>query len=1026
VLTFSLAPTLSPALASLVLGPLQFDAPAWLWLLPVLAGLALWIGRRSLAGLDGWTRWLALCVRLLVIAFLVGVLADPHWREESEDVSVTFVLDASRSVPVRTQAEIDRAVERLAGEKREAGDRAGIVTAARGAFVQGLPASGPTLVERRYVGEDDGSDLAAGARLALGVQARDAANRIVLVSDGNETAGSLLQVADSARAMGVPIDVVPIRYAHESEVVVEKLVAPAMARMGQTIDVRVILSATKETRGRLSLLMDGRPIDLDPDSQALSTIVDLKPGLNPLSVPVPDLPARPVEFRAVFEPLVSETGVVGDAIVENNEAIGVTFVSGEGRVLVVRDDPRESQAFVHALTQARIACEEVSAEEVPADLRTLSGYDAIVMMNQQSYLYSDAQQRALRQFVHDAGGGLIMTGGPDAFGAGGWIGSTLEDALPIRLDPPQKRQMPKGALVIVLDVSGSMESPVQGTNQSQLDLAVEASVLAAKTLSRLDEFGFVVFSGDFETVVPLTRNNDPAATARRIRSVGPQGGTNMFPAIDEAARMLRRTDAAQRHIIVLSDGQTMGDAQTGVTLAQKIAGDGITISTVAVGDGADAGLMGSLAQSGRGRSYIVAGGASIATLPKIFVKEAQTVRRSLIWEGEAFAPKLIAGASEPMRGVLGVPPVSGYVVAADREGLSIVSLRGKEDDPILAQWQYGLGKVVTYTSDVASRWGGAWVGWDGFRSFWEQHVRWAMRPGGDANVRVITENDGDSTRVIVEAFDQAGERVNFARFSGRIARPDGSGEDVTLAQAGPGRYLGSFRSDQAGSYILSLNYARMDEQGQLREGGVRAAVSRPYADEFRALSDNAAMLQQVAEITGGEVLSLDDPSANPWRRTGLTPPVALQSIWLLLTLIAIGLFIMDVGVRRVRIDVRAMARTLSRSLRAGEARGAEQMGALSRAKAQARARMAASAEASSNGVARESRRPEKVASRKFEASPEQLERTGDAPIVTSAPPPAPRANDDAKAGGTPKAPAAGEGLSRLMAAKKRAQEGIDE
>src|SRR5690606_29182502 len=125
-------------------------------------------------------------------------------------------------------------------------------------------------------------------------------------------------------------------------------------------------------------------------------------------------------------------------------------------------------------------------------------------------------------------------------------------------------------------------------------------------------------------------------------------------------------------------------------------------------------------------------------------------------------------------------PLSGYVVTAEREGLTQVTLRGKEGDPIAAQWQYGLGRVFAYTSDATTRWNPAWIGWDGFRQFWEQHMRWVMRPSGNANLRVTTEKQGDLTRLIVDAVDANGERLNFARFHGRLAAPDGSGKDIEL------------------------------------------------------------------------------------------------------------------------------------------------------------------------------------------------------------------------------------------------------
>src|SRR6185295_907245 len=142
--------------------------------------------------------------------------------------------------------------------------------------------------------------------------------------------------------------------------------------------------------------------------------------------------------------------------------------------------------------------------------------------------------------------------------------------------------------------------------------------------------------------------------------------------------------------------------------------------------------------------------------PQIFIKEAQTIRRSLINEAP-FTPKVLPVGTDAMRGISSVPMINGYVVAADRGGLSLVSLQSKEGDPILAQWQHGIGRVITYTSDASTKWNSHWVEWENFKAFWEQHIRWAMRPAGNANVRVATESKGETTLINVEALDAKGE-----------------------------------------------------------------------------------------------------------------------------------------------------------------------------------------------------------------------------------------------------------------------------
>ncbi|MEL7474090.1 MAG: hypothetical protein AAGK04_12300, partial [Planctomycetota bacterium] len=440
------------------LGPIHFDRPIWLLLIPVLVPLVILIARRSLSGLGGATAITAVSVRVLVILLLASAIAEPSLRREAQDVAVTVVLDASRSVPLPLQDRADAYFADAADEQKGERDRFGVITVAKDAIVQTLPTQLGQIVDRQFEGDKSATDLAAAVRLAMAVAPEDAASRIVIASDGNETAGSLLEAAAAAKAAGVPIDVLPLNYDFSAgEVILENLITPTSVRAGQTMSVRVVLRATRQTTGRLSILLNGEPFDLDPDSDAVSVIRTLEPGSNPFVLQVAPLGMRAQRIEAKFEPLQGADGApIGDFIAENNSGLAVTFVQGEGRVLIISETPQESAPLEDALDRANLDVVRIPSARAPSSLDEWNGYDAVILLNQQNYGFSEAQQQQLKQYVHDNGGGLVMVGGPDTFGAGGWIGSPLEDALPVQLDPPQKRQIPRGALAIVVH---SVEAP---------------------------------------------------------------------------------------------------------------------------------------------------------------------------------------------------------------------------------------------------------------------------------------------------------------------------------------------------------------------------------------------------------------------------------------------------------------------------------------------------------------------------------------------------------------------------------------
>ncbi len=997
-------------LAALILGPIELARPEWLVLGGVAAALVVLIGRKSLSAVGNASRRLALGVRLLVTALLTAALCEPAIRDESEKLAVTAVIDMSRSVPTAVQARAEAFVEEAAAVGRsERLDLLGAITVTREAKVQGLPSLAASDIDAQGIGSVDGTNLESAVRTALAVRPADAAYRLLLVTDGNETEGSLLAAAESARAQNVPVDVLPLTYRYDSEVIVEAVDTPATARMGEVVNARITVRATAPARGRLLLLANGEPIQLG-DGADLGVEVDLDAGTNTLLIPLALNRRGPQELEAVFEPI---DGAGGDVIAENNRASSITFFSGEGRVLVMASRPEDARRIVQALERERIGVDTVQPALGPNSLIEFNAYDAVVLCNVPSYDFSQQQLDAMKAYVEDSGGGLVMTGGPDAFGAGGWIGTPVEEVLPVQLDPPHSRRLPMGALAIVLDSSGSMYSPVAGTDATQIELAIEAAVAAVNTLSRFDEVTVIAFSGNYEIVVPLTRAADQAGIASRLRRMGPGCCTNMFPAVEAAFDELLGSAAGVRHIIVLSDGQTMGSNTEGIRLAGQIAARGGTVSTVAVGDSSNDTLMEGMANAAGGNFYPVFGAGSKTTLPQIFIKEAQTVKRSLIWEGEPFAPTLTGMPSTPMRGISGVPSLAGYVVTAERQdGLAVTTLRGPENDPILAQWQRGLGRVVAFTGDVTTRWATAWTQWQGFDSFWAEHIRWAMRPSGNAQARTRIETDGDRSTIIVDLTRDNGERVNFAAIVGRVSGPDGNAEGITLRQDGPGRYIASFEADDPGAYVVGLRYdAPATDTNRRTEGAIQAALTKPFTDEFRALQDNAALLRQVAERTGGRVLGDDPATADLWNRTGLAFPVAREPAFLAAVLLTLLAFLADVAVRRVRIDLAVVRRAAVKAFGRSASTAGESLESLKRAQARAQSRMSQADAKEAMHNARQ------AAATKFEADATQTStevELGDKPAAAVIEKPGPK----------PETPAENEdtGLSRLMKAKKRAQD----
>ncbi len=875
---------------------LEFERPEFLWLLVLLAPIAMlsWPSR----AFEGQGRWLAaLALRALVVVAMVGSLSVPSFRKESDAVATAFVLDQSGSVPPMVAADARRFAESLAASKARATDEAAFVHVARVAEIAAPASPSPAPVVNAYSGPRDATDLAAGVRRAVSILPPELAKRVVLVSDGNENAGSLLAEADLAAARGIPIDVVPLDFASTNEVLIESLRAPTRASAEQAIELRLAVRSQGFAEGTIFLRDTGALVDLDPDSPGDGLFVSLEPGVRTFVFPRQLAGAGTHRFEAIFEP----TSAADDRLDLNNRGTAVTIVEGAGRVLVIDGSGGiESAPLVDALAQASISALVAGPSEVLADGAVLSGFDAIVLVSVPRWAIDGELDRLLRAYVHDVGGGLLMLGGPQSLGAGGWISSEVASTLPVLLDPPATRSFLRGSVAIVLDASGSMASPAMGAFAHKQAMANEAAAAGVRSLSHLDEVCVIAFSGAPEIVVPRRPIGRDTLVERQIRGITSGGGTNLHWAMRVALDELAQSTAGTKHMIVLTDGMTAGAPEDGFALAERARSLGVTVSTIGIEEGAGDPHLKRIAEIASGRFHAVTDLASARALPEIFIREFNQYARRMSVEGD-FQPSVLATTSGPLRGLQAVPRISGYTVTLPRPGLASVDIvlpNSEATDPIFASWNHGLGRAAVFASDAGARWATEWPSWSEYRAFWEQTVRWLMRPSTPSNAVARTRIDGDRAIVDLELTRKDGGFDLVTEPTGALVAPDGSLATLRLEQVGAGRWRGEFELSTAGTHLASIALSE-DEFG--RRSSVYTAVNAPYAREYRVLGTNRALLEQVAARTGGRVIELSAPveSVDAFLRAGALTPLMSRGLWDLLAIAAGVLFLLDVAVRRM-------------------------------------------------------------------------------------------------------------------------------
>jgi Mg-chelatase subunit ChlD len=858
--------------------------PAWqvLGLFTLIAAAMVWMGMRSMTGLDSLRRWVSISIRLAVLLAAVLLIGGARWNRPVRDLTVLVLRDVSQStaaVQTNSQANIQQVIGDLVRDQshqKPPADRVGMIDFDQESHLEAFPDIQLREGRSAIRTPAPGTDVAQAIRLGLATLPNDTLQRLVLFWDGNATTGDLDAAIRLAAAAHVPIDVAPLQYDLRREVALDGLITPASVNEGEplTLGVRLRSNNPSDVTVKLTVLINGLPVDLDPAAGAQSSkSLTLHPGPNVVNLPLPALPGGVHRFTAFIE---AQPGV-SDTLLDNNRSEAVTMVRGKSRILYVRQ-PAEglSSPLAGALGRNQLSLDEgrFSPAAFPRNLMDLQQYQAVVLENIPKGLggLDDQQDKMLAQYVRDLGGGLVMVGGPDAFGAGGWIGSELEKVLPVDCQPPARRMMPAGALVLVIDHSGSMGGSIAGSTRDKQELANESAILALRTLWSQDQVGVVAFDSSPTWVVPLGANDHADATERAIRQVSPAGGTNIAPALREAVAALLKIDPSitVKHVLLLTDGQSEpGDY---AAIIDKMTAAGMTLSTVGVGDDADSALLSQLAQMGHGRFYPI---TDPATLPQVFIKEARTLRNVLIQE-KPFVPRVQDADSPLIAGLGSFAPLGGMVMTWPKTSpylqMPLVNDKGL---PVLASWRIGLGQAVAFTSDAAGRWASAWIGSAMFDKFWAQVVRGVIRPqaGTFADARITPTTPGHA-RIEVEVVGEQGYFQNFLSATATILPPDPRRptQNIRLSQTGPGSYEGEFESSHPGAYLAAVRL-----QGTDSSSWVSAAYVVDASTELRDLQSNDAAALQVADRTGGRVLHPFDHPADFFNRAGLAPRKA--SLW---------------------------------------------------------------------------------------------------------------------------------------------------
>ena len=860
---------------------LMFVRP-WAFALLLVTPWVWWMSAAGFSGLSRGRNLIALLVRLALVGLFVMLIAEPRAVRTRDVLSVVYVVDVSDSVDKSTDQALEY-VTRTVGEKPE-DDEAGLVVFGRNSAVELPPRMSfpfENIINSRI--DRDATNIEQALSLGAAMLPEENRGRIVLISDGTETNGNLKDVLDDLKSRGIAVDVLPIKYQYDEEVLLERLELPRFVKIGENYEASILLQSLTDGKGTLVMEENGTTV--------YSEEVEYKAGKNRYTLPIKLREPGYYEYRAVIN-----TGPDEDHLKKNNEVINYIFVEGEGKVLVVTDPEGledDWQQLAATIRDGERVVDVKTAYDLPRDAMSLMPYDAVVFVNVAIDEFDSVQLNALHDAVKNLGVGFMMVGGPNSFGPGGYHRSVVEDTLPVTMDITKKKILPKGALVVILH---TCEFP-QGN-----DWAKKITKQAIKVLGAQDEVGAIGYGFGGTTsgehwIFELTeaRHYDKLVPKINAAEIGdmPSFDTTMIMGLNG----LKKSDAASRHMIIISDGDP---PMPPPAVMKDFQDSQVSVSTVAVfpHGGRDVNTLRSIAQVTKGRFYYP---DDPNQLPSIFIKEAKTLRRNMI-QTRTFSPEF-EFTDSIVKGIDGLPDLHGYVLTTAKERSKVVikappaSEDDDEVDPILAVWRYGLGTTAAFTSDFSPNWGKDWMGWEQFRPLIKQTMTRILRERTDGHLRMSTYTKGNEGIIVIEDYHPDSM---FLDLTAQVSGPRDQSRSIPIRQIAPRRYQATVPLWGKGRYQV-IGVGKAGDRSETVMGGFIV----PYSPEYVRFRSDPVALNEIAEKTEGEPLAGETSEENSDAKTIYGRRQPKRSSWPIFDWFLCSLAILvplDVGIRRVQID----------------------------------------------------------------------------------------------------------------------------
>ena len=860
---------------------ISFENPWYLLLIPVAAAFLL-ITQRFMFTREKGSKFGQIAVRALLFLSLILALAGFSLKFMGKKTTTVYLLDVSDSVRESRNDLITFVNESVKGKKKN--DDVAIIAFGADTGVEQYAQN--TIAFNKFQKEINtgATNLEDAVKMAIAQMPEGSAGRIVLVTDGNENEGTLKNVASDVIASGCVFEIKKIEEAISDEVYVSDMSIPNQVDIGENFNIEVEVESNVACDAVVKLYA-GRTLKGQQE-------IHLQKGTNQLIFSDTQSDEGLKTYKVVVE-------AEKDTVSVNNEFSSYTNIETQLPILVVEGVNGNSKNYTNILKSLDIEYDVVTPSTVPNDMPTLMDYSAVVLVDVFRPDLREGFEDILNEFVKTNGGGLIMTGGENSYAMGGYKGTLLEDMAPVYMDMSGENEVPTMAMAMVIDHSASMDS---GNIITYLDLAKQSAAAAVDYLRPTDYVEVIAFDDAYSRVVQLQNVEDPKGIQNKIYGIPNGGGTSIYPALEAAVKDINNCDAKIKHIILLTDGQDYNNGYDNLLSIMNSAG--ITLSCVAIGSGCNDVLLEDLAQRGGGRIFY---SDENTDLPRIFAQEVFLASNTYIVE-EVFTPVVTSNDKmirEPAAD--GLPQLYGYVATTKKER-SIELLESAQHDPVLAYWQYGLGKTVAWTSDVSGEWSAEYSDWENTTLLWHNIIKIVTEDNGMEGTYANVEQNGNKATVTYTT-DSYSSNTKVVAY---VYDEEGNPQEVELDAVKPGVYETQVDTKDTGIYTINVQ----QKEGEEIVSSINTAAIMQYSLEYRFYPENT-LLDEFAASTGGVFVD------KPEEVFKINPEFvkARFNLWIPLLIFSSLLFLYDIAVRRFHLSfafVDKMARSRAKNKLANE------------------------------------------------------------------------------------------------------------